>query len=218
MKYLTLPLLLLTVLCSCTDRAETGPAEIEEPSISSNNVPDPDVTTNVTDEKAFVKKRYERIEDMAARGVLTCDTITYECLDPEGGTFTFCSVDGELLRATREYYSAGHRGGSEVYYYDGPELFFSLLTQSDWNFVAPSVSGADPGAIQGSEDHVKELRTYYVKGEVIDRLYKAYTVKSYAANTPPENIPNVTKIEEISGTLGAPTVLSVRDAGSYACE
>ena len=218
MKYLALPLTLFMLLCGCTDT----PPDTEQPArpqpTASSNVPDPDVTTNVTSDKAFVKKRYERIEDMATRGVLSCDTVTYECRDAGGGTFTYCSVDGELLRATHEYFSGGHGGGSEVYYYDGPEMFFSLLTQSDWQFAGPQVADADGNLLPSTEDHVKELRTYYAKGAVIDRLYKEYTVKSYAENTPPENIPNMTKIGEIAGTLGENAVQSVATVGSYTCD
>lgn len=184
----------------------------------SSNMADPSVITNARSEIEFVSKRYERIERMAEEQRLACETVEYVCTDdPRRGTFRFCSLSGELVRATHEFTTGDHSGGSEVYYYDGDELFFSLLTESSWKFGSPPQGAGGSESESGTVDHVLEERRYYHEGNLIERLYKDYTVRSWETPTPPENVATARNGKEVNNGLGAAGLLAIEKAKSFGC-
>ena len=100
--------LLAAFMLSCTGEPATQsptpapnePAPAAPPFATTST----DRLTNTPTERGFAEKRFERVESMLRRGVLSCDTITYVCPNGRGeGSFTYCSVEGELLLAAHTY-------------------------------------------------------------------------------------------------------------------
>ena len=204
-------------ICACG-----GP---EVPDERQNKVPDPvlatesrPVITNTDDPKEWIRKRYERTLQMEQAGQLNCDTITYACEgDARYGSFVFCYSDGVLMRATHEMTEGDHFGVTERYFYDGEELYFAYLTQGSWHFGGPMQTDEAGHEVPGTIDEVHEERRYFDRGDLIDRLYKDYTITSAESSPTPDEIPNRQEGEGVDAELGSDAVLRVADSGSYDC-
>lgn len=212
---LLLPVLLLT---GCGNDKADSPAT-PPPLGASSNVPDPGVTTNAASEMSFVLKRYRRIEDMDGLGMLRCDSLGYACAsDPAGGSFRLCFLDDELVRATHDYTRGDHGGGSETYYYDGGTLFLAELSASSWAFTGELHTDEDGREVPGIEESVHEERRYYYAGNLIDRGYKDYRLRSWEDAPDPATLPDQRTGRGVDDGIGSDVVLQVARRGRHECE
>ena len=164
----------------------------------------------------WIRKRYARIGEMEAAGLLRCDSLAYQCQnEPINGLFTYCYAGDDLVRATHGRSIGDHSFTTEEYYFDGAEMYFAHLREGGWQFAHP------PGAtgeetVSHTRDKVREERKYYADGNLIDRLFKSYELVSWE-DRKPEDFPNAQEGEPIEDVLGPERTLAQRGAAHYAC-
>ena len=204
---------LLTTAIACGDDAppQTGTASQVNDSPSGSAVGQ----RNATGGLAWARKRYERVIQMDRSGLLRCDTVGYQC-GAVSGTFTFCRSDGELLRAGHRRQTGDHQYLNEWYYYDGEEMYLADLKKGSWRF-ADADDGVKSASATPTIDEVHEERRYYERGNLLDRDFKDYTLRSWADTLRPEDLPVAGEGTGVDGGTGSEVVLSVAQSGSYEC-
>ncbi|MBB4077865.1 hypothetical protein GGR28_000466 [Lewinella aquimaris] len=209
-------LTIFLVACDNTPGSEDSGEMVDASPVTEDaNVPDPDVTTNTESEIAFVRKRFDRVQEMEAAGTLRCDTLSYNCDEESGGgSFTFCYVADDLVRASHEFYLGDHGGGSETYYFDEEDLYFAHLTQSSWRFASPP--DQDDGTY--TVDEVNEERRYFYNGNMIDRLYKDYQVESWKESPDPSTLPNTQTGTGVSAQVSGDQMLEIARSREFDCD
>ncbi len=220
MQTLIAPLILMVLLVTGCGAVSDDVSDPPPPAVgTSSNVPHPGVTTNASDEMAFVLKRYRRIEEMEGLGMLHCESIGYDCAyDPGGGSFRLCYLDKELVRATHDYARGNHGGGSETYYYDGGSLFLADLSSSSWSFTERMQTNQEGQEAPGTEEVVHEERRYYHANNMIDRVYKDYRIRSWQDAPDPASIPEQQTGTGVDDGIGSEVMLQVARRGKYECE
>ena len=173
--------------------------------------------TNATGGLAWAKKRYERVLQMDRSGLLRCDSVGYKC-GPVTGSFTFCRSDGELVRAGHRRQTGDHEYLSEWYYYDGVEMYLAELKEGSWRFGGPNSDDEVKLASSAPTiDEVHEERRYYDQGNLLDRDFKDYTLRSWLDTLRPEDLPAAAEGTGVADGIGSQIVLSVAESGSYEC-
>ena len=196
-----------------------------EPAVGPHDIPTDSVyyqrpaAANTPEGMEWARKRYARVQEMAAAGRLTCDTLRYDCpADAVVGWFAYCYADdGALITGSHAESTGDHYTVTERYYYDGDELFFAHLTTTGWSFGGPEGRDAAGNPVPGTIDDVKEERKYYSDGNLIDRLYKEYTLTSGPDSPDPDDVPNSTQGTPIDDGLGSEAVRAIAGDKAYAC-
>ena len=167
----------------------------------------------------WAQKRYDRIQEMDRNGRLRCDTVRYTCgQTPVVGTFVFCYAGQDLVRAVHDRLEGDHAYLVERYFYDDGELYFTHLTQGAWQFGAPVTREDGSESSSGTVDEVYEERRYFENGNLIDRMYKDYTLKSWIDTIRPDQIPNARSGRGVEAVIGSDDILSVASSASYTCD
>ena len=108
-------------------------------------------------QRTFTQNRVDRMDRMYLEGRLRCDTVRYHCdLDNLGGTFTFCYLGEDLVKADHLLESPRPTlVYTEVYYLEDGDVYFAALA-------------SDPPTADGAGLPTLETR-YYFDGNLIDR-------------------------------------------------
>ena len=206
--------LILSALTACS---EADPSQVsEDPVVNTESAP-PAGQTNSTGGIAWAQKRYERTLEMERSGLLRCDTVAYTC-DAVSGTFTFCHSDGELVRAGHERQMGDHDYLIEWYYYDGEDMYLADLKEGSWRFGSPDSDGQVPLASTAPTiDEVHEERRFYERGNLLDRRFRDYTMRSWTDTLHPHDLPEMAEGTGVADAVGSEVVLRVAESGSYDC-
>ncbi|PPK86625.1 hypothetical protein CLV84_3560 [Neolewinella xylanilytica] len=161
----------------------------------------------------WIQKRYDRITRMRAAGQLRCDTLRYACPEAaQRGLFVACYVEEELVIAEHERGPDDHPTLYERYYYDGTELYLAHLTERAGE-AANSTAGIDHPI-----DAIHEAYLYYENGNLIDRLYKDYTLTSETVPPVTDQVPNQRIGRGVRGGLGSEVVRETILGDTVPCE
>ena len=212
--WFTLLLYLLAVTgCSDGDASQAG----ELPQTTVTQPEDRSGQTNATGGLSWAQKRYERSLQMERSGLLLCDTVAYRC-GTTSGTFTFCRSDGELVRAGHEQQKGEHDYLSEWYYYDGTEMYLAELKAGSWRFGGPeSDQQVRLSSTEPTIDEVHEEWRYFERGNLLDRRFKDYTLRSWTDTLQPQDLPGKPQGTGVAGEIGSEVVLEVAESGTYEC-
>ena len=144
--------LVLSFACGSEDPSPPPPAsdtEVTGPGLST-------VADQTNEQRDFAQQRVDRVDRMYLEGRLRCDTVTYQCTEQRGGTFTLCYLGDDLVKAdhlatppqpTLVY--------TEAYYLEDGEVYFAALA-------------SDPPTEQGGGLPTLETN-YFYEGKLIDR-------------------------------------------------
>ena len=197
--------------CTADNQAPTAP-----PEVATAPAPEEGGQANSPGGLEWIRKRYARVAEMEANGLLRCDSLIYECpAEPVNGLFTYCYAGDELVRASHGRSIASHSFATEEYYYDGEEMYFAYLREGDWQFAQPPGPQTDE-VVSHTRDQIREERKYFENGNLIERLFKDYELVSWE-DRGPEDYPNSRQGEPVRDVLGAEVVLAQRNATDYNC-